>query len=171
MPQTSTAMNTVNAVVELSTDGVTWTNISGSTNKVEPSPATVDSGMAATLEGAFKVVTSGKINPVDVTVTILYTETAGEAAALLEAQRASITPAIYFRYTPGGYNGNYRYKAANSTGNTIAARITEFPTVGVDAGNGGPQMMTFKLQTTQLVREAATPSPSASVSPSASLSA
>jgi hypothetical protein len=171
MPQTSTAMNTVNAVVELSPDGATWTNVSGTTNKVDVAPQTVDSGMAATLEGQFKIVTSGKTNPVDITVTILYTETAGEAAALLEAQRASITPAIYFRYTPGGYNGNYRYKSANSTGNTVAARITEFPTVSVDAGAGGPQMMTFKLQTTQLVREAATPSPSASLSPSASVSA
>ncbi len=48
MPQTSTAMNTVNAVVEVSADGLTWTNISGSTNKVDVAPQTVDSGMAAT---------------------------------------------------------------------------------------------------------------------------
>jgi hypothetical protein len=171
MPQTSTAMNTVNAVVELSTDGTTWTNISGSTNKVDVSPVTVDSGMAATLEGDFKIVTSGKINPVEATVTCLYTETASEAAAILESRRSTRPPTIYFRYTPGGSNGEYRYKAANSTGNTAAARITEFPSVSVDAGNGGPQMITFKLQATQFVREAATPSPSASLSPSASASA
>ena len=171
MPQTSTAMNAVDAVVEVSTDGTTWTNISGSTNKVDVAPVTVDSGMAATLEGAFKIVTSGKINPVDVSVTILYTETASEAAAILESRRSVRPPTLYFRYTPGGYNGEYRYKAANSTGNTVAARITEFPSVSVDAGAAGPALMTFKLQATQLVREAATPSPSGSASPSASSSA
>lgn len=171
MPQTATAQNTVNAVVEVSTDGATWTNISGSTNKVDVTPQTVDSGMAATLEGDFKIVTSGKKNPVEATVTILYTETAGEAMAILEGQRSVAGNPLYFRYTPGGYNGTYRYKAASSTGNTVPARITEFPVVGVDASEGGPTLVTFKIQATQFVREAATPSPSASVSPSASISA
>jgi hypothetical protein len=171
VPQTATAQNTVNAVVEVSTDGTTWTNISGSTNKVDVAPQTVDSGEAATFEGDFMIVTSGKKHPVEATVTILYTETSGEAAAILEGQRSVAGNPLYFRYTPGGYNGTYRYKAATSTGNTAAARITEFPTVSVDAAAGGPQLMTFKIRATQFVREAATPSPSASVSPSASISA
>jgi hypothetical protein len=171
MPQTILAINTVDAVVEISTNGTSWTNISGSTNKVEVTPQTVDSGMAATLEGAFKIVRSGKINPVEVTVTCLYTESATEAASILEGQRAVPGFPLYFRYTPGGYNGDYRYKSANSNGQTTAARITEFPQVGASAEEAGPAMITFKLQATQLVREAATPSPSASVSPSASASA
>ena len=171
MPQTSTAMNAVDAVVEVSTDGTTWTNISGSTNKVDVSPQTVDSGEAATFEGDFYLVTSGKKHPVEATVTILYSETAGEAAAILEGQFNVQANPLYFRYTPGGYNGNYRFKAANSTGNTAPARIVEFPRVSVDAAAGGPQMMTFKIRAIQFVREAATPSPSASVSPSASSSA
>lgn len=170
MPQTTTAMNTVEAVVEVSTNGTSWTNISGSTNKVEVSPQTVDSGMAATLEGQYKIVRSGKKNPVEITVTILYTETASEAATILEGQRSVAGNPLYFRYTPGGYNGDYRWKAADSNGNTVPARVTEFPFVSADAENGGPALMTFKLQATQLVREAATPSPSASVSPSASTS-
>ena len=60
MPQTITAMNTVEAVVEISTDGATWSNISGSTTRVTITPQTADSGMAATLEGQFKIVRAGK---------------------------------------------------------------------------------------------------------------
>jgi hypothetical protein len=169
MPQTSTALNTTNAVVEVSTNGTSWTNISGTSNMVEPTPQTVDTGSAATLEGKYKIVLSGKYNPQEVTVTILYTETASEAYAILYGQREIGT--IYFRYTPGGSNGEYRYKAANSSGQTTAARIVEFPLPPVNAGEASPTMVTFKLQCDQLVREAATPSPSASVSPSASASA
>jgi hypothetical protein len=169
MPQTSTAINTVDAVVEVSTDGTTWTNISGSSNKVDPSPQTVDTASVATLEGKFKIVRAGKYNPQEVVVTILYTETASEAYAILYSRREAGT--IFFRYTPGGYNGEYRYKSANSSGNTTAARIVEFPLPPVDAEQAGPTVMSFKLLCDQLVREAATPSPSASVSPSASASA
>jgi hypothetical protein len=158
-------------VVETSSDGITWTNISGSTNKVETTPQTVDKGSAASLEGQFKKVTVGKKNSVEATVTIFYTETAGEAAAILEALRGTPRASIYIRWTPGGYNGAYRFYSANSTGSKEAARITEFPTIGANAGEAGPELMTFKIRATQFVREAATPSPSASVSPSASISA
>jgi hypothetical protein len=169
MPQTSSAINTVDAVIEVSAAGATWTNISGTTNKVEVSPQTVDTGMAATHEGKFKIVRAGKYNPQEVMVTILYTETASEGYALLYAQREAGT--IYFRYTPGGYNGEYRYKTANSSGNTTAARIVEFPLPPTSAEDAAPTMLTFKLLVDKLEREAATPSPSASLSPSASASA
>ena len=171
MPQTTTAMNTVEAVVELSTDGTTWTNVSGSTNKVEVSPQTADSGMAATLEGRYKIVRSGKLNPVEATVTILYTETAAEAYAILHGQKNLPNLPLYMRYTPGGFNGDYRFYTADSNGNKAPGRITEFPYPGANAEDGGPHMVSFKIQATQFARENATPSPSASVSPSASSSA
>lgn len=171
MPQTLTAMNTVDAVVELSTDGTTWTNVSGSSNKVEVSPQTADSGMAATLEGQYKIVRAGKYNPVDITFTGLYTETTSEFYAVVHGQKNVPGRPLYFRYTPGGYNGDHRFYTADSNGNKAAARITEFPYPSVDAGDAAPQLVVLKLQATQLARENATPSPSASLSPSASSSA
>lgn len=172
MPQTTGAINVVDAVVEVSTNGTTWTDISGSTNKVEVSPQTADSGMAATLEGNYKIVRAGKYNPVELTVTILYTEaSATEAYGILHGQKNVAGRPLYLRYTPGGYNGEYRWYTGDSSGNKAAARITEFPYPGANAEDAGPHMVVFKLQATQLVREAAQPSPSASVSPSASASA
>ena len=171
MPQSTTAINTVESVVEISIDGTNWSNISGSTNKVEPGPQTADSGMAATFEGRYKIVRSGKYNPVDLSVTILYTETGSEAYTILHGQFLLVNSPLWLRYTPGGSNGDFRYYTGDSNGNKAAGRIVEFPFVSADAGDGGPSMVVFKLQTTRLVREAALPSPSASVSPSASASA
>lgn len=171
MPQSTTAINTVEAVVEVSVNGTAWTNISGSTNKVEVEPQVVDSGMAATLEGQFKIVRSGKKNPVEATITILYTETTGEGMAIVQGQRNVPGNPLWFRYTPGGYNGETRYKAADSNGNTAPARIIEYPIPSADAESAGPTLVTFKIQATQFVPEGAQPSPSGSPSPSASLSA
>lgn len=171
MPQTTTAMAVTETVVELSTDGITWTNVSGSTNKVEVAPQTADSGMAATLEGQYKIVRAGKYNPAEATVTILYTETASEAYAILHGQKNVPNRPLYIRWTPGGYNGDHRFYSGDANGNKAAARITEFPYPGANAEDGGPHLVSFKLQATQFVRENATPSPSASISPSASSSA
>ena len=170
MPQTTTAINTVDAVVEVSTNGTTWTNISGSTNKVEVSAQTADSGMAASLEGQYKIVRGGKYNPVDITVTIFFTETAGEAYEILHNQKNVAGRPLYFRYTPGGYDGNYRWYTGDSNGYKSPGRITEFPYPSAASEEAGPQLVVFKLQATQLVREDNRPSPSASVSPSASAS-
>lgn len=170
MPQTILAMNAVEAVIEISTDGSTWSNISGSANKVEPSPQTADSGSVATFEGQYKIVRAGKYNPVDVTVTILYTESATEAYGLLHGQKNVPGRPLWLRWIPGSSNGDYRFCTADGLGSTAAGRITEFPYPMADAGDATPITMTFKVQATQIVRVAATPSPSASLSPSASAS-
>lgn len=171
MPQTTTAINVVDAVVELSTDGLTWTNISGSANKVEVAPQTADSGMAASLEGNYKIVRAGKYNPVDLTFTIFFTETAAEAYAVLYGQKEVPGRPMYARWAPGGYNGTYRWYTSDSNGNKYPARIVEFPYPGANAEDAGPHLLTFKMQAINLAREANAPSPSASVSPSASTSA
>ena len=171
MPQTTTAINTVDSVVEISINGTTWTNVSGTTNKVEVSPQTADSGMAASLEGQYKIVRAGKYNPVDITVTILFTETAAEAYEILHGQKNVAGRPLYLRYAPGGYDGAYRWYTGDSNGNKAAGRITEFPYPSANSEDAGPHLVVFKLQAIQLVREANQPSPSASVSPSASTSA
>ena len=170
MPQTTGPNNTTEAVVEVSLDGLTWTNISGSTNMVDVPPQTADSGNAATLEGQYKIPRSGKFNPQELTITILYTESATEAFALFYGQRLKPGLPIYERHTPFGNNGEWRYYTGDSSGNKAAARIMELQLPGANASEAAPQLLTMKLQCTQLVRENATPSPSASVSPSASAS-
>lgn len=171
MPQTTTAINVVDGLLEVSTNGTTWTNVSGTTNKMDVPPQTADSGMAASLEGQYKIVRAGKYNPVEATVTVIFTETANELYELLYAQKNVPGRPLYLRYTPGGYDGVYRYYTADSNGNKAPGRITEFPYPGLNADDAAPHLVTFKLQATQYARENNQPSPSASVSPSASASA
>jgi hypothetical protein len=171
MPQTITAMNTVNALIEVSANGTIWTNISGSTNGIASPTQTADTGNAATLEGDYKIVTVGKYNPVELSVTILYTETANEAFAFLYAQNEIQGHPLYLRYTPGGYNGEDRFFTASASGVKAAGRISELMLPGADAGEAGPALLTFKVQATRMMKEHNAPSPSASLSPSASASA
>jgi hypothetical protein len=171
MPQTTGAMNTVNALIEVSADGLTWTNISGSSNKIEPPVQTADTGSAATLEGDYKVVTVGKYNPVEIAVTILYTEVAAEAFAFLHTQNLLPGHPLYLRWSPGGYNGEDRFKVTNATGTTAPGRISELQLPGADGEAAGPTLLTFKVMATRVTKEHLTPSPSASLSPSASASA
>lgn len=171
MPQTTTAINTVDGLIEVSANGTTWTNISGSSNKVVISPQTADEGDVATLEGQYKIPRSGKYNPVEATVTILLTETAAEAFAMLYAQKEVAGKPLYMRITPGGYDGVYRWYTADANGNKAPGRISAFPYPGVDATEAAPALLEFKLRAIQFARENNQPSPSASVSPSASSSA
>lgn len=171
MPQTTTPLNTIDAVIEVSTNGTSWTNISGSTNKVEPPEQTADIGSVATLEGQYKIVRAGKFNPAEISVTILYTENAAtEAFALLYTQAQLAGKPIYLRWTPGGSNGEDRFFTCDANENKAPGRISRLQLPGADAEEPAPTLLTFTVVSTRIGKEHAQPSPSASVSPSASAS-
>jgi len=175
MTQTVNAINTVNAVIHLSNDGVTWKDFSGSTNKVDVPPQTADSGEAATLDGKYKISTEGKLNPIELTFTIFYTENALEAYEFIRSQAALAARSMWARFAPIGTSNTYRFTTANGAEVASAAKITEYPAAPpIDAGDAKPTMIQFKLRCETLVRTLVTPSaslsPSASASPSASLS-
>ena len=85
MAQTVVGMSGVNALLQVSADGSTWTDISGSANQVSATEQTRMSGEAYTFEGDYAVVTAGKREPVELAVRVLYTE---EAAESFETVRA-----------------------------------------------------------------------------------
>ena len=172
MAQTTTATNTTNAVLEGSANGTTWTDISGSTNKIEAPTQDVDTGDVATLDGAFKIPKVGKVNPLELNVTVLYTETAGEAMALMHQQWAVAGKTLYLRWTPAARAGvaARRYYTADSNGNLAAGVMTSFNFPGANAEEASATLLTFKLKVITLSYGAG-PSSSASKSPSASASA
>jgi hypothetical protein len=172
MPQTNTALNTIDAVVEVSVNGTAWTNISGSTNKVEPPEITADIGSVATLEGQYKIVRAGKFNPPEINVTIVYSENAAtEAFAILYTQANLPGKQIYLRWTPGGSNGEDRFFIADSNDQKAAGRISKLQLPGADAETAAPTVLSFAVVATKIGKEHLTVSPSASLSPSASASA
>ena len=74
MPQTTGGLSAVNAQVEVSTNGSAWTDISGSSNKVEPSGGERQSGEAYTHDGDVAIITGGKREPIELTLSFVYTE-------------------------------------------------------------------------------------------------
>ncbi len=171
MPQTTTALNTLDAVVEISVDGTTWTNISGSTNKVDSPEMTADIGSVPTLEGQYQIVRPGKFQPAEIGFTILYTTAAAEAFALLWQQANTAGRQIYVRWTPGGSNGEDRFFTADANDQKTPARISKLQVPGADATAAAPALLNFAVVATKIGKEHLTVTPSASLSPSPSASA
>lgn len=148
-------MSAVNATVEFSTDGTTWTNISGSSNNVEPDAQTRMSGVAYTHFGDVGIVTTGKREPTSVSVTALYTETSGETFETLRPLFSALGGTrIYFRYSPLGVGASGRavYTASNDNVSPGAVVITEFNWPKAEAESPDPVTVSFTLQVPAFIR-------------------
>lgn len=140
MAQTTGAVPGVNCKVEFSADGSAWTDISGSTSVVESPEQSGMSGEAYTFSGDNPIVTAGKKEPIEITVKIIYTETAGEAFKVVRTQWQTSGRVGYLRWSPrGGSSGQEQ----NTTGVGV---LTAFTWPGTDAGDGKPIACGFKLK-------------------------
>lgn len=141
MAQTTTSFSARNSVIEVSTDGSSWTNISGSTSSVTPGDGSRLVGSAHTFDGDAPLITAGKLDVQESNVNILYTETAGEAYETARAVFASATNnVLYLRSTPlGATTGNYRH----TTGKGVISSFPQFP--DIDASSGDPMMIEFTV--------------------------
>lgn len=154
MAQTTTAQPRSNYQIEVSTDGSTWTDISGSSNQVNPSGGDQMYGEQHTAAGNAPTITAThKTGAITLTCNILYTETAGEAFQVVWARYEGTAKTIYFRYTPGGGDtGDERYTATNNAGTAIAVPIINCLPPATDAGSGDPAMASFTIVTPKLTQ-------------------
>ena len=153
MAITSDALSAVDARLEVSTNGTTWTDISGSANSVDPGSAKRATGMANVFDGDLPVVTIGKREPMEVTITALYTETAGEVFEVMRPLFDAHTR-VYFRYSPKGTGATGRavYTTSND-GTTIGAVvISELSWPKAEAESADPIAVEFKLLVPAFVR-------------------
>lgn len=140
MAQTTTSLTWDNNKLEFSTDGNTWTDISGSTNSVEDTGGEIDTNKLFTHGTPTPILGYGKKSEHKISVNIVYTETAGEAWALLSAAYEGNT-AAYFRWSPkGGLTGQKRYT-------TAAGRITKLPYPSGKADSSEPVQISVELTT------------------------
>ena len=141
MAQTSTAFSARNAVVYISTDGSSWTNISGSSQSVTAGDGTRLTGTAHTFDGDGPIIAAGKLDAQEATIAILYTETSGEAYETARAAFVTASSTLYVRVDPlGATTGNFRH----TTGKGV---ITAFPQFAeIDASSGDPMMIEFTVQ-------------------------
>ena len=152
MAQTTTQTSAVDMKVEVSTDGSAWVDISGSANKVDIGPQDRAVGSAFTFDGDGAVLTYGKRQPVDVTVTAIYTETAStEAFEVVRAYHETTDgDTMYLRWTPIGEVAT----AGHSIYSTGAAKLKSFQYPGGDAGSGDPILFTFTVIAANITRTA-----------------
>lgn len=152
MAQTTTQLSAVDALIEYSSDNSTWVDISGSTNKLDIGPQDRAVGFAFTFDGDGAVLTNGKRQPIDITVTAIYTETAStEAFEVLRARHETENGAVvYLRWAPiGTGTGKNEY-------NTGAGKLKSFQYPPVDAASGDPILVTFTITASNLTMIAST---------------
>jgi hypothetical protein len=117
-----------------------YVDISGSSQSIETTTATVVTGEAYTFDGNFALTTVGKYEPVEVKVNIIYTETSAEAfqsvRALFEARTAT-----QLKWLPAGAaSGADQYETK-----TIGY-ITAIDYPPIDSTSAGPLMVSFTVR-------------------------
>lgn len=95
--------------VQVSADGTTWSDISGFSNSIKPDGGELQTAEAYVFQKDAPIITVGKTDPVELTLSILYTEGASEATAVIHGYYAAKT-LVYLRYSPkGGTAGQWMW--------------------------------------------------------------
>lgn len=155
MSQTTGAFAQSNFQVEVSLNGSSWTDISGEVANVTVDGGDQLIGEQHTADGEVPVVVgSNKTEAKTVTVSILYTETTGEAFQIVNDRYDGADKTIYLRYSPaGGGSGAKRFVCVGAAGSAIAVPIINCLPPEVDAGTGDPAMAEFSVRTPDLLKE------------------
>ncbi len=135
----SLAMSMVAALVYTSTNGTTWVDVSGYANSVEQGEISRASGAVYTFDGDKAIIKAGKLAPLDLKFTFVYTEdTGGPFTILLALAQAAGGGATYLRWLP---------KSGGKVYTTDAGIITKLSLPGGKADDANPVVFSMTLQT------------------------
>lgn len=139
MAQTTTYTGGTNFYFAVSVDGSSWTDCSGTATMVEVTESNRMTGTAYTGDGDKAVITYGKLEPVEVTVTLLYTKTSGEGYdRLRDAFEATGGTRLDCRFAPeGNSSGNEQWTSGSS-------KVVSLGYPSPDAGDAAPKTVTGK---------------------------
>ncbi len=101
MTQTVGQITSKHSTIEVAADCLNYTNISGSSNKLDPTGGEHEVGTTYTFEGVQALIALGRIGPFTGTLTAIYTEIDSEAADLLMGFYENQTR-ICIRHRPDG---------------------------------------------------------------------
>lgn len=139
MAQTTAALAATDALIEYSTNGSDYTDISGYANSVTVSGGELQTGNAFTFDGDHPIIKAGKFNPITVDVDILFTESSTGAYGVLRGYFEAKTQ-IYLRWSPdGGAGGDRRFT-------TSIGYITNMPIPGGTAEGGDPLAVSMSFE-------------------------
>lgn len=141
MAQTTDQNTFVDAHIEFSDDGSAWDDISGFSSEIALSGGDRNSGEVYTAEGDTPIIGAGKRTPIDVEVTVVYTEGTADpfetVRALYETDGGGDA---YLQWVPRGDTvGNFMF----TTGKGI---ITSFMYPNGPVEPGDPQTVKFTLK-------------------------
>ena len=147
MAQTQNAMTARDQKVELSTDGgTTWTDISGFASNVEVGGGDRQSGETYTYDGDTPIIGIGKREPIEMTLSIVYTEPDGEPWADLVAAYENGSQ-VMLRWSPaGGNTGDRRFV-------TSPAYVTSAVYPSGESSSGDPITIEATLRCAAITQE------------------
>jgi len=144
MTQLSAAISLRDCKVEISTNGTTWTDISGAASSVEVGGGDRQTGEVYTFDGDTALITFGKREPLEVTVKTVYSEGTSEPFEIARGAYEGGT-AFYVRWSPrGGATGQARYT-------TSEGRVTAFGYPVGEVG-GDPLLIEFTVRVADVTR-------------------
>lgn len=139
--------------IELSFNGTTWYDISGSTNMIEQPARSWEVGTVYTGDGQFPLITIGPNAPMTLTINAIYTESTAETWVYVETAVLSWNNKAYLRYSPrGGGAGTSMFTTSDAAGSPAAALVTNLQYPGADAAASTAMLAAFTLTAQQLVR-------------------
>lgn len=142
MAQTTGGITQACGQVEISSDGVTYIDISGVTQSFTPGAQTVISAEAYTLDGDTAIVRGGKREPMESEFVIVYTEVDAEgyeqARAIFESSNCGND--AWVRYSPQGGDANEEQLTSGQ------GTIISFTYPPLDASGGGPIVCGFTIK-------------------------
>jgi hypothetical protein len=160
MAQTTAAVPMNKFQVQLSIDGSSWVDKSGSTVDIKVTGQEQMSGAQNTADGFAPVVTgNGKHSAVTITARGVYTKTSGEFWDYIRDRWEDTSGAnrtVYIRWAPeggiGSVVGNEQFTATTDAGTAFASIIKNINSPDLDAGNGGPALVTAVLECPKVTR-------------------
>ena len=124
--------------IEVSSNNSDWTDISNVIDKAEVGEQTIKTGEVYTQDGDNAILTSGKNEPVEVTLSGVYSDLATEGYTVVKALR-SCNAAIYVRYGPNDSTGDPQF----TTGKGV---FSGFQEPGLDAEDPVAMAWGFKIR-------------------------
>ncbi len=138
MAQTTTAFNSNSATLMIKVAAGSYVDISGSSASIDAAKASVMKSAKHTLESTYPLIFVGKENEVDVTVNVVYTETAATEAFMIVQAAYDARSAVQIKLTPRGAAAG-----ANTIETKATGYITELNFPAVDAESADPLMASF----------------------------
>jgi len=140
MAQTTAAINGVVSTVSIKVASGSYVDISGATQSVDAATATIANSDNYTLDGSAAFILLGKVEPVDVTVNILYTEVLTTEPWMLVSAAFAAKSAVQIKWLPKGTGATNNTIETNATG-----YITSIDYPAIDATSADAIMTSFTV--------------------------